>query len=193
MWPWMTLKVDVQDLNSRTAISPPIENKSTCQYCSQNKHLRTWRTCKNKAHLLLTAVIWSASTLKISRLGAKSLGENWIRARFFWFVIGSPSFVHPPNCQKYWFFTKKNMGNNGPWVDYVQAPWDWSRGQKHFPPNFWLRVFSCQTCDINGVMTWKYWFFTKQNMHEKEQRDGHVMVTSIWSHDENLFSPQFLE
>jgi len=28
----MTLKVDVQGLNSRTAISPPIENTSTWKY-----------------------------------------------------------------------------------------------------------------------------------------------------------------
>jgi len=53
------------------------------QYCSQNKHLRAWRTCENKAHPLLTAAIWSASTLKISGLGANPLGENWIHARFF--------------------------------------------------------------------------------------------------------------
>jgi len=122
----MTLKVDVQDLNSRTAISLPIEKNNDLkicrriwggpihtmqgrwrgtrslrnvnlqpfcnadgrtawseakhcavlgpnqsQYCSQNKHLRAWRTCENKAHPLLTAAIWSASTLKISGLEAK--------------------------------------------------------------------------------------------------------------------------
>jgi len=34
-------------------------------------------------------------------------------------------------------------------------------------------------------------FSQKQNMHEKEPREGHVMVTSIWSRDQNLFSSNF--
>ena len=58
------------------------------QYCSQNKHLRAWRTCENKAHPLLTAAIWSASTLKISGLGAKPPRRNLDSRVFFCLLLG---------------------------------------------------------------------------------------------------------
>jgi len=64
---------------------------------------------------------------------------------------------------------------------------------KKISPKFWTSIIFMP----KSRHKWRYdmeilTFYKNQNMHDKEPREGHVMVSWLWSRDPN-FSRQILE
>ena len=129
--------------------------------------------------------------------GPSPLGENWIRARFFFlflFVIGSRSFVHPPNYQKYWFKKKQKYERQWPMGGVRPGTIGLVTWPKKIPPKFWTSTIFMP----KSRHKWRYdmeilTFFTKPKYARRRAKGGprqNVISLVTWPPN---FSRQILE
>ncbi len=127
-----------------------------------------WRTCL----LLLTA---APRTAKRSAVVC------------YWVML----ICSPPNYQKYWFFQKK-YGRQWPMGGLRPGTIGLVTWPKKFSPKFWTSTIFMP----KSRHKWRYdmemlTFLQNQNMHDKEPREGHVKVSSVWSRDPPIFPAKF--